>query len=110
MAYINLPAVVVPPLMLVPEPLRCSPSLVQVERLREVLEQGSIVQQKEFLKGIVADITLYAGKNRGLVRYYDLLSASFKYSGGTGDVLEKMRDWLPTDGFRWDGVVWREAA
>ncbi len=65
MAYIDLPPVVVPPLMLVPEPLRCSPSLVQVERLREVLGQGSIAQQKEFLRGLIAGITLYPSKNRG---------------------------------------------
>ena len=78
--------------------------------MREVLEQGSIVQQKEFLKGMIADITLYPSKNRGVVRYYDLLPASFKYSGGTGAVLEKMRDWRGSEEFRWDGAGWREAA
>ena len=45
-------------------------ALAHVARLREVLEQGSIVQQKEFLKGMIADITLYPSKNRGVVRYY----------------------------------------
>ncbi len=58
-------------------------ALAHVARVREVLEQGSIVQQKEFLKGMIADITLYPSKNRGVVRYYDLLPASFKYSGGS---------------------------
>ena len=32
-------------------------------QLREVLEQGSIVQQKEFLKGMIVDISL-RGSNR----------------------------------------------
>ncbi len=32
---------------------------------------------------MIADITLYPSKNRGVVRYYDLLPASFKYSGGS---------------------------
>ncbi len=85
-------------------------ALAHVARLREVLEQGSIVQQKEFLKGMIADITLYPSKNRGVVRYYDLLPASFKYSGGTPDVLKKMRDWAAEEELRWDGSGWKEAA
>ena len=28
-----------------------------------------------------------------VVQYYDLLPASFKYKGGTGDELEKMQFW-----------------
>ncbi len=32
---------------------------------------------------MIADITLYPSKNRGVVRYYDLLPASFKYIGGS---------------------------
>ncbi len=55
-------------------------------------------------------ITLYPGKNREVVRYYDLLPASFKYRGGTGDELEKMQFWAAEEEFRWGGEVWRRAA
>ena len=45
--------------------------------------QGTIAQQKEFLRGMIADITLYPSQHRGVVRYYDLLPASFKCRGGS---------------------------
>ncbi len=76
-------------------------------QLREVLEQGSIVQQKEFLKGMIADITLYPSKNRGVVRYYNLLPASFCIRGGTADELEKMQIWRDQEAFRWAREGWR---
>jgi hypothetical protein len=42
-----------------------------------------MAQQKELLRGLVASITLYPGENRGVVRFYDLIPASFKFSGGS---------------------------
>jgi DNA invertase Pin-like site-specific DNA recombinase/phage host-nuclease inhibitor protein Gam len=52
-------------------------ALAQIERFREVLDQGTIIQQKEFLRGMIAGITIHPGKHRGVVTYYDLLPASF---------------------------------
>ncbi len=66
-------------------------ALAQVERFREALAHGSITEQKEFLRGMIAEIILYPSQDRGIVRYYDLLPASFKCHGGTGDEPE----WQP---------------
>ncbi len=58
-------------------------ALAQIERFRQALRHGSMAQQKELLRGLVASITLYPGENRGVVRFYDLIPASFKFSGGS---------------------------
>lgn len=85
-------------------------ALAQIERFRQALAHGSMVQQKEFLRGLVAGITLYPGENRGVVRFYDLIPASFKFSGGTPEELEKMRVWPDQEAFRWRQEGWIQAA
>ena len=49
----------------------------------------------------MAGITLYPGENRGVVRFHDLIPASFKFSGGTPEELEKMQDRPALAVFRW---------
>jgi len=56
--------------------------LDQVQRLDEVLAHGSIVEQKELLRGFIAGITLHPSEDRGVITFFDL-SASFKFRGGS---------------------------
>ena len=42
--------------------------------------------------------------------FYDLIPASFKFSGGAGDEAEKMQDRVPAEKFMWRGQAWRPAA
>ncbi len=85
-------------------------ALAQIHRFREVLAHGSIIDQKEFLRGMIAEIVLYPSKNRGVVKYYDLLLASFKCHGGTGAELEKMQSWPAWERIFWSPKRWIEAA
>jgi hypothetical protein len=55
--------------------------LAQVRRLAEVLAHGTIVEQKELLRGFIAGITITPSKESGIITWYDL-PASFKCSGG----------------------------
>ncbi len=62
--------------------------------LREVLEQGTIVEKKEFLRGLVAGITLFLSENRGVITFYDLIPASFKRRAGSRPKLyRKIREY-----------------
>ncbi len=58
----------------------------------------------------VSDGIIWNDWNRGVIRFYDLIPASFKFSGGTGEELEKMRDRWPRETFWWGGSEWRLAA
>jgi hypothetical protein len=49
-------------------------------------------------------------ENRGVVRFYDLIPASFQFSGGTPEEPEKMQFAASMEGFRWGGDGWRLAA
>jgi hypothetical protein len=44
------------------------------------LAQGTIVEQKELLRGFIAGITITPSKDSGVITWYDL-PASFKCSG-----------------------------
>ena len=74
-------------------------ALAQMARFREVLEQGSIHERKEFLRGLVAGITLYPSEARGEIVFYSLLPASFKCSAGNRQKLyRKMEQYnIPRD-------------
>lgn len=50
-------------------------------RFRQVLAQGTIVEQKALLRGFIAGITITLSKDRGVITWYDL-PASFSISGG----------------------------
>jgi site-specific DNA recombinase len=85
-------------------------ALAHLAKFREVLDHGSILQRKEFLRGLVAGITLYPSENRGTVTFYDLIPASFKCRAGTPDVLEKMPWWRREERFRAEDEGWSKAA
>jgi hypothetical protein len=73
--------------------------LAHVAKLSEVMEHGSIVEKKEFLRGLVAGITLFPSENRGVITFYDLIPASFKCSTGNRQKLyRKMAQYnIPMD-------------
>jgi hypothetical protein len=48
-------------------------ALGQIRTLQKVPAHGIIVEQKEFLRSLVARITLYPGKHEGVIRFYDLV-------------------------------------
>jgi DNA invertase Pin-like site-specific DNA recombinase len=72
-------------------------ALAQVRRFREVMAKGTILEQKELLRGFIAGIALKPTKDEGTITWYDL-SASFKYSGGNRQKLyRRMRAYgIPT--------------
>ena len=78
-------------------------ALAHLAKFREVLAQRSIHEKKEFLRGLVAGITLFPSENRGVITFYDLIPASFKCSAGTLTVAEKMQVWWQEERFRWEG-------
>ncbi len=57
-------------------------ALAQVGRFAKILAHGSIVEQKELLRGFIAGITLNPSQNRGVITWFDL-PASFKFGGGS---------------------------
>jgi hypothetical protein len=59
-----------------------------VRRFRQALAKGSIVEQKELLRGFIAGITLTPSKNTGVITWHDL-PTSFKFSGGTRQKLSR---------------------
>ena len=63
-------------------------ALAQVRRFRHVMAQGSILEQKELLRGSVAEIRLTPSKDTGVITWYDL-PTSFKFSGGTRQKLSR---------------------
>jgi site-specific DNA recombinase len=56
-------------------------ALAQVRRFRQVLARGTILEQKELVRGFIAGITITPSKDRGVITWYDL-PASFKIRGG----------------------------
>ncbi len=85
-------------------------ALARMTKIREALEHGSIVEQKGFLGGLIAGITLYPSEHRGVVRFHDLLPASFMCGGGTRSELEKMQIWPRLEEFHPAQEGWRRAA
>jgi hypothetical protein len=73
-------------------------ALAQVRRLKEVLAHGSIVEQKELLRGFVGGIALTPSQHRGVITWYDL-PASLIFRGGSRPKLyRRMRAYgLPID-------------
>ena len=47
-------------------------ALAQVRRFAKFLAQGSIVEQKELMRGFIAGITIAPSKDRGVITGYDL--------------------------------------
>ena len=100
-------------------------ALAQIRKLQEVLAHGAIVKQKDFLRGLVAGITLYPSRHEGVIRFYDRLllagggpdsptaglpPASLEFIGWTPEDLEKMQVLGATERFRWRLEGWRQAA
>jgi site-specific DNA recombinase len=84
-------------------------ALAQVRRIRDVLAHGTIVEQKELLRGFIAGITITPSKDRGVITWYDL-PASLMFGGGTATEAEKMRSWASQEAIRWGSEGWQEAA
>jgi DNA invertase Pin-like site-specific DNA recombinase len=84
-------------------------ALAQVRRLKEVLAHGSIVEQKELLRGFVGGIVLTPSQHRGVITWYDL-PASLIFRGGTRAEAEKMQPWASKEAIRWAREAWTEAA
>ena len=70
----------------------------QVQRFGNVLAQGSIVEQKELLRGFIGGIAITPSKDRGVITWYDM-SASLMFSGGNRQKLyRKMKGYgIPAD-------------
>ena len=66
-------------------------ALAQVRRFRDVLSQGSIVEQKELLRGFIAGITITPSKDAGLITWYDLPASLICGGGSRPKLYRRMR-------------------
>ncbi len=67
-------------------------ALAYVGRFREVLEEGSLEQRKEFLRGFVAEIAIDPNAARGTITYYELpVSSLMGVPGARHTLLETIR-------------------
>jgi site-specific DNA recombinase len=81
-----------------------------LNRFRDVLDQGTFMEKKEFLRGFVVGIDLDPEAKQGVLHMHDVVAASFSINGWTPDVLEKTSGWRGEERFRGEGAEWREAA
>ena len=61
--------------------------MAYVARFREVLEEGSIEQRKEFLRGFVHEISIDPDAARGTITFYELPISSLMMVPGARDQL-----------------------
>jgi hypothetical protein len=59
-------------------------ALAYLVRFREVLEQGTLEQRKEFLRGFVAEISIDPDASRGTICFYELPAGSLMMVPGAG--------------------------
>jgi len=83
--------------------------LAYVARFREVLEEGSIEQRKEFLSGLVHEISIDPDAARGTITFYELPISSLMMVPGARVALLKMIPSKNLDRFAVN-EAWRVAA
>jgi hypothetical protein len=59
-------------------------ALAYLARFREVLEEGTLEQRKEFLRGFVAEISIDPDAARGTITFYELPAGSLMMVPGVG--------------------------
>jgi hypothetical protein len=59
-------------------------TLAYLAKFREVLQEGTLEQRKEFLRGFVAEIGIDLDKARGTITFYELPVSSLMSVPGAG--------------------------
>ena len=83
----------------------------RLTRFREVLEAGTFVERKEFLRCFVIGIELDPEAKRGVLHMHNMVAASFSISGWTPPDQKKTQctqEW--TLRFRHSSSAWKAAA
>jgi len=78
-------------------------------RFRDVLEEGTLEQRKEFLRGFVHENSIDPDAARGTITFYELPISSLMVVPGARVALLKTRS-KRLDGFGLPGEAWRVAA
>jgi DNA invertase Pin-like site-specific DNA recombinase len=85
-------------------------ALAYLARFREVLEEGTLEQRKEFLRGFVAEIAIDPDAARGTITFYELPAGSLMMvPGARHQLLGTLRS-NKLDGFDLPEEAWRLAA
>jgi hypothetical protein len=85
-------------------------AMAHLVKFREVLQEGTLEQRKEFPRGFVAEIGIDPDKARGTITFYELpTSSSMSVPGAGVRLLETLRS-SHLDGFGLTEEIWREAA
>ncbi len=77
---------------------------------RDVLEEGTLEQRKEFLRGFVHEISIDPDTARGVITFYELPISSLMMVPGARVALLKTFRSNRLDGFSLPGESWRVAA
>jgi len=85
-------------------------ALAYLARFRDVLEEGTLEQRKEFLRGFVHEISIDPDTARGVITFYELPAGSLMMvPGARVALLKKMRS-KRLDGFSLPEEAWKVAA
>jgi len=85
-------------------------ALAYLARFRDVLEEGTLEQRKELLRGFVHEISIDPDTARGVITFYELPITSLMMVPGARVALLKMIVSRNPDGFGLPGEAWRQAA
>ncbi len=85
-------------------------ALAYLARFREVLEEGTLEQRKEFLRGFVHEIAIDPDAARGTITFYELPAGSLMSVPGARDTLLKTLKSKRLDAICLLEEIWREAA
>jgi site-specific DNA recombinase len=85
-------------------------ALAYLARFRDVLEEGTLEQRKEFLRGFVHEISIDPDAARGVITFYELPISSLMMVPGARVARLKMMMSGNVDRFGLTEEAWREAA
>jgi site-specific DNA recombinase len=85
-------------------------ALAYLARFRDVLEEGTLEQRKEFLRGFVYEISIDPDAARGTITFYELPVGSLMMVPGARVALLKKMMSRSVDRFELPEEAWREAA
>src|SRR5207245_10602834 len=85
-------------------------AVAYLARFRDVLEEGTLEQRKEFLRGFVHEISIDPDTARGVITFYELPISSLMMVPGARVALLKTFRSKRLDGFGLPEEAWRVAA
>jgi len=84
--------------------------LAYLAKFRDVLEEGTLEQRKEFLRGFVHEIAIDPDAPRGTTTFYELPITSLMMVPGARVALLRTFRSKQLDAFQLPEEAWREAA